>query len=215
MNWNMNLKSYMQEKLQLYIFVSVLFVMGVVFGALMVNSLTADQSKEMSSYLGQFFKMFEQDAHVQGKVYFLESFVMHLKWLLFIGLLGISVIGLPVILILNFLKGVLLGFTVGYFVGQLSWKGMLFAMISIAPQNLMIVPALIICSVSGISLSMFLVKNRLAGRSRTHLSQQLMSYMMVVMSLIVIICAASLFEAFITPVLMKWVTPMFLTAELL
>lgn len=211
MYWNMNLRSYMQAKLPLYVFVSVLFIIGVVFGALLVNALSEEQSKEMAQYLGQFFQLIEQEDELAGKTLFLETFKSHLKWLLLIGLLGISVIGLPVILILDFIKGVLLGFTVGYFVGQLSWKGMLFALVTIAPQNLIIIPAIIICSVSGISLSMFLVRNRLSPRRSGHLSQQFKSYVMMVLTLVLIVCGASLFEAFLTPVLMKWVSPMLLT----
>lgn len=210
MNWNMNLKSYMQAKLPLYVFVSVLFIMGVVFGALLVNALTVEQSKEMAQYMGQFFQMIAQEEDLVGKALFLETFKSHMKWLLLIGLLGISVIGLPIILIMDFVKGVLLGFTVGYFVGQLSWKGMLFALITIAPQNLIVIPALIICSVTAISLSMFLVKNRWSQRRQGHMSQQFKSYAMMVLSLILIVFGASLFEAYLTPMLMKWASPMLL-----
>ena len=71
---------------------------------------------------------------------------LHLKWIGLIWILGLSVIGLPGILILDFLKGVLIGFTVGYLVGQYSWKGLLFALVSIAPQNLFIIPVLMMCA---------------------------------------------------------------------
>lgn len=195
----------MQEKLHLYIFVSVLFIMGIVFGALMVNALSADQIKEMSHYLGQFFQLMEQEADGPMDVLFRESLAMHLKWLLLVSLLGISVIGLPIILVLDFVKGVLLGFTVGYFVGQLSWQGVLFALFSIAPQNLLIVPALIICSVSGISLSVYIFKNRILLRRQGRLSEQFKQYAIIMLSLAIIVALASLFEAFISPILMKWV----------
>jgi stage II sporulation protein M len=213
MNWNMNLRAYMQEHLSLYIFVSILFVMGVVFGALMVNALSLEQRQDMTHYLGSFFHMIDQGNEMQGKSFFQQAFGMHLKWLLLIWVLGLSVIGLPLILILDFLKGVLIGFTVGYFVGQLSWKGMLFAMVSVAPQNLIIVPVIIICSVTGISFSIYLIKNRFLQRNGKPLSQHFMSYTIMTLSLVFILFGVSLFEAFVTPLLMKWVTPMLLAID--
>lgn len=213
MNWNTNLRAYMQEHLSLYIFVSILFVMGVIFGALMVNALSLEQRQDMTHYLSSFFHMIDQGNEMQGKSFFQQSFGMHLKWLLLIWVLGLSVIGLPLILILDFLKGVLIGFTVGYFVGQLSWKGMLFAMVSVAPQNLIIVPAIIICSVTGISFSIYLIKNRFLQRTGKPLSQYFMSYTLMTLSLIFILFGVSLFEAFVSPVLMEWVTPMLLVFE--
>lgn len=204
---NSNLKTHMEEKLPLYIFVSVLFTTGIAFGALMVNALSHQQIAEMSHFLSQFFQWIEHGGDGNGRAFFVQAFMTHIKWVLLIAVLGISIIGLPIILILNFIKGILLGFTVGYFVSQLSWKGMLFAMISIAPQNILIVPTLIICSVSGISLSLFLVKNQLSGRQQGHVKKQFTNYLKMILVLIFILFVASLFEAFVTPVLMKWLTP--------
>ncbi|WP_279401536.1 stage II sporulation protein M [Piscibacillus salipiscarius] len=44
-------------------------------------------------------------------------------------------------MVLLFLKGIVIGFTVGFLVNQLSWKGFLLSITSVAPQNLLIVPA--------------------------------------------------------------------------
>lgn len=211
MNSSLNMRAYMKEHLPLYLFVSVLFIMGIIFGALMVNALSLEQRQDLTQYLGSFFHMIDQGTEMQGKSSFQQSFGMHLKWILLIWVLGLSVIGLPLILILDFLKGVLIGFTVGYLVGQLSWEGMLFVLVSVAPQNLIIIPVIIICSVSGISFSLYLVKNRILQRSGIPLSEPLIRYSLVTLSLIFLLFGVSLFEAFITPILMEWVTPMLLT----
>jgi stage II sporulation protein M len=209
MNFNSSLRVYMKEHLPLYIFVSVLFVMGVIFGALLVNALTLEQKQEITSYLGSFFHTIDQGAGTDGKQSFSQAFSIHLKWILIIWVLGLSVIGLPLILILDFLKGVLVGFTVGYLVGQLSWKGMLFALVSVAPQNLIIIPTLIICSVAAISFSLYLIKNRFLQRKGT-ISQPFMSYTFLTLTFVAVLSGVSLFEAFVSPVLMKWVTPILL-----
>ncbi|HEY0828941.1 MAG TPA: stage II sporulation protein M [Bacilli bacterium] len=203
------MRLYMKEHLPLYIFISVLFVMGVIFGALMVNALSIDQKQEMTDFLGSFFHTIDQGADLDGKESFLQVFGLHMKWMVLIWILGLTIIGLPLILILDFLKGVFVGFTVGYLVAQLSWKGMLFALVSVAPQNLIIIPVLIISSVTAISFSIYIVKNRFIQRKGT-VSQPFMAYSMVTLSLMCLMFGISLFEAFVSSVIMKWVTPMLL-----
>lgn len=64
--------------------------------------------------------------------------------------LGLSVIGLPAVWILLFLKGMVVGFSVGFIVNQLEMKGLFLAALSIAPQNLLVIPIYIVAG----SLSM-------------------------------------------------------------
>ncbi|EGL17208.1 MULTISPECIES: stage II sporulation protein M [Paenibacillus] len=201
------LKQYFKEQFTLFLFVSVLFVVGVVFGAVMVNALSLEQKQELGRYLSSFYRTIEDGAQVDGKQSMLAAFSLHMKWILLIWTLGLSVIGLPLILVLDFLKGVLIGFSVGFMVGQLSWKGIAFALVSIAPPNLIVVPAILICSVVSISFSLFIIKNRLVRRSGT-IYHPFMRYSGVTLAMGVCMLGAALLEAFVSPTMMKWVTPM-------
>ncbi|MNH94794.1 Stage II sporulation protein M [compost metagenome] len=207
MNNNQTMKQFMKENVSLYVFVTVLFVIGVVFGAVMVNALSLEQKQEMTRHLGSFFHEVNGGLQVDGMQSFKDAFAVHMKWILLIWLFGLSIIGLPLILILDFLKGVLIGFTVGYLVGQMSWKGMLFAFVSIAPQNLIVIPALIICSVSAMAFSIAMIKNRFIQRRGT-IYHPFMKYTTVTLMMGVLLLAASLWEGYLSPHVMKWVTPM-------
>ncbi|ALS22763.1 stage II sporulation protein M [Paenibacillus naphthalenovorans] len=208
---NRTLEQYMKEHLSLYIFVGVIFVTGVVFGAVMVNALSLEQKQEITRYLGNFFSIVTQGGLESGTASSIkESFTMHIKWVLIIWLLGLSVIGLPLILILDFLKGVLIGFSVGYMVGTLSWKGLLFALVSVVPQNLIVIPLLIICSVSAISFSILLVKNRFISRKGT-LYEPFMRLSGTILASGFMLIGVAVFEAHVSPVMMKWVAPMLIT----
>lgn len=206
-NLNSSLRYYLKEHLSLYIFVSVLFVMGVIFGALLVNALTLEQRQEMSQYLGSFLHLIHQGTEVNGLEFLKQAFATQLKWILLIWVLGLSVVGLPIILILDFLKGVLIGFTVGYMVAQLSWKGLLFAFVSVAPQNLIVIPAIIICSVSALAFSTFLIKNRFLQKKGS-LAQPFKSYVFITLGMIGCLFVASVLESYVIPIFMKWITPM-------
>lgn len=207
------LQHYMKEHLSLYIFVSVIFVTGVIFGAVMVGALSLEQREEITRHLGHFFTTVENSAPGDELTAFKSAFSLHIKWVLIIWFLGLSVIGLPLILILDFLKGVLVGFTVGYMVGQLSWKGLLFALVSVVPPNVIVIPTLIVCSVTAMAFSIHLVKNRFYQKKGT-LREPFMRFTMACVASVMLMGGVAMFEAYASPVMMKWVTPMLITLPL-
>ena len=210
MNWNSLMRQHKKDQLPLYVFVSVLFVMGVVFGAVMVNALSLEQREDLARFFSGFFHVITEGELLDENLTFHKVFNMHMKWILLIWIFGLSVIGLPFVLLLDFLKGVLVGFTVGYLVSQHAWKGMLFALVSVVPQNAVIIPVLIICSVSALSFSIHLVKNRLLRRSGS-IYQPFMNFSFLTLAMALVMLGISLFEAFISPQLMKWVAPIFIS----
>ncbi|MDA8353274.1 MAG: stage II sporulation protein M [Firmicutes bacterium] len=100
----------------------------------------------------------------------------------------------------------MIGFTVGFLVNQLSWEGLWFSFLAVVPHNLLLVPSLIIVAVSGIAFSILLVKNRLIQRRGT-IYPQFLSYSILVTAMACIMVFASLFEAYLSPVLMRMVIP--------
>ncbi|MGG6309682.1 stage II sporulation protein M [Paenibacillus macerans] len=197
----------LKDQTPLYVFVSVLFLMGVVFGALMVNALTLEQQQDLSRYFGDFFLSINEGGTEFMPMTFWEVAALHLKWLGLIWLLGLSVIGLPGILILDFLKGVLIGFTVGCLVGQYTWKGLLFALVSVAPHNLIVIPALLIASVAAVGFSLSIIRSRVLQTRKGHASRPFLSYTGLTLAMAAVLLAVSSFETWVTPVMMGWVTP--------
>jgi stage II sporulation protein M len=206
-NRNLTMKQYMKENLPLFIFVSVLFIIGVVFGAVMVNALSLEQKTEMTRHLGSFFHEINDGVEMDNQQSFTQAFGMHMKWILLIWLFGLSIIGLPLILVLDFLKGVLIGFTVGYLVGQMSWKGMLFALVAVVPQNLIVIPAILFCSVAATSFSIYMIKHRIMSRNG-NIYQPFMRYTTITLTMGGFLLIAALLEGYFSQYMMKWVTPM-------
>ncbi|MGZ4030844.1 MAG: stage II sporulation protein M, partial [Tumebacillaceae bacterium] len=125
---------------------------------------------------------------------------------------GLSIIGLPVIVLLIFVEGFKIGFTVGVIVSQFHGKGVLFALAAILPQNLISVPAMIVCGVAGISFSLMLVRSRFShaparGGTGTQLYRNFLSYTGLVSAVAVAMVLASFVEGYLSPVLMRAVVP--------
>lgn len=197
---------HLQNLKSLYLFVIVLFLMGVVFGAIIVNTMDPTQKDGLMNYLSYFFRGLKQDGIADPSIAFQHSFGDYLKTIGLLWILGLSVIGIPVIVLLLFVKGIVIGFTIGFLVNQLSWKGVWFAFLAVVPQNLLAVPALMIVGVAGIHFSLLIVRNRLIQHRGT-IYPQFVSFSFIATAMALVLFFASIFEAYLSPQLMKWVLP--------
>ena len=91
--------THFREHSSIYLFVVVLFLMGVIFGAVVVNSLTFSQKEDLAYYLSQFFGEVSNGKVAASKDVFTQSLFDNSKFIGMMGILGISIIGLPIILI--------------------------------------------------------------------------------------------------------------------
>ena len=126
---------HVREHSSIYLFVIVLFLMGVIFGAVVVNSLSFNQKEDLYYYLSQFFGQVSTGKMVTSNDLFMQSLFHNSKFIGLMGLLGISIIGLPIILIFLFMKGMVVGFTVGFLVNQMGWNGFLLSFVSVSPTK--------------------------------------------------------------------------------
>ncbi|QYY43755.1 stage II sporulation protein M [Aneurinibacillus thermoaerophilus] len=203
------LQQNVRENSSLYLFTIVLFIMGVGFGAVVVNSLGMTQKQELFMYVSQFFHELTNDDITDPLRSFQSSLGHYLKYIGFMWILGLSIIGLPLILIMVFLKGVVVGFTVGFLVNQLQWKGLYFAAVSVLPQNLLVIPAMIIVATAGISFSLHLIQSRFMKKGGA-LYPRFFVYSALILIMGVVMTVAAGFEAFVSPSLMKHASAMLL-----
>lgn len=196
---------YLQEHAKLFVFTIVLFIVGVVFGAIVVNALADGQKTDLFNYLKGFFALVN-DNHLADSAYVTwHSIATNIKLLGLIWILGLSIIGLPVIVVLLFLKGFTIGFTVGFLVDNFASKGLMFAILAVLPQNIIIVPSLLIAGVAGIAFSLMLVRSRFT--QNMPLYQKFLAYTLLILTLGVCLVLASFIEGYVSPFLMKIITP--------
>lgn len=194
---------HIKEHSSIYLFVFVLFVMGVIFGAIVVNSMNMTQKEDLFYYLNLFFGQVTDGSIADSTEMFQQSFYHNLKYLGLMWVLGISIIGLPIILIMLFLKGMVVGFTVGFLVNQMEWSGFLLSFVSVLPQNLILIPAFIITSSTAIMFSLKLIRQIFFKRMQETPFQLFTKYALVFVCILVLSCLAAIFEGYASPHLMK------------
>jgi stage II sporulation protein M len=109
-------------------------------------------------------------------------------------------------MLILFIKGFILGFTVGFLIDELGFTGILFSTISLFPQNIIIIPSIVIIGVSALSFSLILLKNK-RGTEKYSIIQQVTGYTILVSLMALIIILGCFIEAYISPVFMKMMLP--------
>ncbi len=198
--------------MSLFVFTSVLFMIGALFGAIVVGALAEDQANALNESLKGFFNAISLDqTGTSSSEITWHSAASFLKTVGLLWILGLSIIGLPVIVIYIFIKGFVVGFSVGVIVAQFKGQGFLFSMAAILPQNLIYVPALILCGVAGISFSLMLVRSRFSNQQRggtgTLLYRKFLSYTGLVAATALVMVLAAFVEGYLSPSLMRMIVP--------
>ncbi len=204
-SWQDRITYHVQEHSSLYVFVAVLLLMGVIFGAILVNSLQVSQKQDLYFYLSRFFGQVSKGQFANAGEMFRESYLSQLKYIGFIWILGISIIGLPLIFILLFLKGVVVGFTVGFLVSQLGWNGLLLVFVAVLPQNIIIIPTFLIMTTIAASFSLRMIRHQFIRKVNEPLLPLFMRYTCFFLIIGVVLAVASGIEAYVSPTFMKQV----------
>ncbi|MCD5323074.1 MULTISPECIES: stage II sporulation protein M [Pontibacillus] len=194
---------HLRENASIYVFTSLLFLIGIVFGAVIVNSMNVIQKQDLFFYLDQFFEQMMGGTVSDAVSLLKSSFFYHMKYLLLIFILGMSVIGMPIIWILLFMKGIVVGFSVGFLVNQMGWKGLFMAAASIAPQNLIIIPVYIMAGSIAMIFSFTLLQKLMAKKGHQPLLPPFMKYSALFVILFAVLSVASIIESYVSPGALK------------
>lgn len=134
----------------LSIFLFVLLIVGIISGSIFASILNSSDKILVNEHLNSFLTSIEQN-----NINYIETFKNNLYQdllnTIIIWLLGISVIGLPIIIIMYFSNNFILGFTIGCIISTFKVNGCLFALIYTFPFeiiNILITMLLVMYSMS-------------------------------------------------------------------
>ncbi|MDI3257307.1 MAG: stage II sporulation protein M [Kyrpidia sp.] len=201
--WRQTANLHIQTRRGLYRFVAVLFLVGVFFGALIEDSLGGAQKQILADEVASFLTVLAAGQGASPADIVRHTAGVYMKWVAFIWIFGLSIIGLPLIVGLVFLKGFVMGFSVAFFVEQYAWPGFVVSMAGMLPQNLLAVPALMACATAGLAFSLELLRAGFARQIRTNLAGHLTAYSWVVVAMAGVLLVSAGVEGFVSARLMK------------
>lgn len=180
-------------------------MVGISSGAITIKVLNQEQKKQIIDFLDSFFRILREE-QIDSRIIFRQSLMNNFKTIIMIWFLGVTVIGTPIIVAILILRGFVIGFTVGFLIKELGFNGFIFTLSTIFPQNIFIIPGLLIISVVSICFSMETIKRRRKKKLKISFAKELTNYTLAILLISLIIILGSIVEAFITPVFMHLVS---------
>ncbi|MEN6350538.1 MAG: stage II sporulation protein M [Syntrophomonas sp.] len=196
MSIKQRVKQHMRENRWQYLLIVIIFLVGIIIGNYKVLSLEGGVKNHLLTLIDNYLRG-GMDGSLDGKGIFFSAFLNQAKTVAAVWFLGLTVIGLPLILAVIFLRGCSLGFTIGFLYQEKAWTGVLISLVSVLPQNLVYIPLLIIWAVIALNFSVFLVRGR--NSSIIPLGTGLLSYSILMLVFMLLFLLGAFIEAFLSP----------------
>lgn len=185
---------------QLYLVAAMLCV-GLLFGVLAVGTLSVGDKLSLASYLKNFLNLEAARPSLHGV--FQPALASNLKTLGLLYLLGVSVAGMPFVLLLVFFRGFVLGFSFAFLWETLHGQGILVGVVAIGLENVFLLPALIIVAGAALGFSWQLILPRRRPPSNAAL-QGFAAFTGLVLAMSLVVIVGTAIEAYVVPFLLHW-----------
>lgn len=191
-----------------YFFLLLAFIVGVSAGAFTVNGLTSMQEEELQSYFDGFIHLLYNQNIDSGELFKMTA-LENFKVIAVIWVLGVSIIGIPFIYVVVGIRGFVTGFSSGFIIYSLGFKGILFLIFSLLPKEIIVIPCIIIIGVNGIKFSLSIIKSKSQKQiSKESLKNNFLSYCMATAFIATFVLGGVLVEVYIVPVFMRLIGPL-------
>ena len=140
-------KIYLWDKTSVATFLLIIFLLGILFGILAVGQLEVSSRQNLFTTITGFMQGFS-GLDYDRTVLMNEMTGIYYSSLLLLWILGISVLGIPLIFILIFIQGFAFGFTIAFMIMYFDLQGFFLIMFAILPQNLISIPVYLLAAVT-------------------------------------------------------------------
>ncbi|MEG0026096.1 MAG: stage II sporulation protein M [Bacilli bacterium] len=190
---------------KMLIFLISLALIGVIVGSIFVIILNNTDKTLIKDYLQTFLNNINDN-----KLNYLEALknisISNYLYAGIIWLLGISIIGLPIIIFMYFMKCFMLGFTIASILINFKLKGIVLAFLYVFPHHIINLIIYTILLSYAITLSLKIIEAVLKKKS-INFKLIVNKYLMILITSMILITLTNFFEIYITPILIKIILP--------
>lgn len=203
MNVKSKIKLHIKENKWHYIILTLFFSLGIFLGYHKVYSLSGEVREHLLSLINNYL-LGGFRGELSANHIFSSAYIQQLKSIILIWFLGLTVIGIPLIIGVIFFRGFSLGFTLGFLINEKASAGVIISILSILPQNIIYIPLVIVLSLIAINFSIYIVKGRDIGG--LPLTKGLIRYLLILLIFSVVVLSGVLIETYLSP----WLLGIFL-----
>lgn len=204
MKWD-KLKETIRINKKIVIFLIGMTLIGIILGSLFITLINDNDKTMTKEYMNNFLNQVQTN-----KILITQSFIndsiKEILFLILIWLLGISIIGIPIILFMYFSKAFILGFSISSFILTLKAKGCILSFIYIIPYSIIQFIIYIVLMNYAITLSIKLIESFFRKKT-IDFKNVFKKYTMILTGSVLIMLCINLYQVLIVPELIKLFLP--------
>ena len=194
------LKSFFMAHINLYICLIVLFLIGIVMGAIHSGFVKDESLIESFRYIEDFMNALKTK-QINVDILFREFLWNNLKPGFFIWLLGLVILGIPLIFLYVGFEGYSLGFAIALVLKSLGGsKGSFLIGLAILPQEIIIVPVLLTLSVNSVLFAKAIWQKK---ERNTNIKFDIYRYIFLFIVAVAMLVAISMLQTYVQMPLVK------------
>lgn len=198
-------KNNIIKQKKLYYFLIGLIIVGMLSGILFWFIISNEDKLLVTTDLTNFFNCIKDGNNINYGASLLNSCITNLLYVILIWLLGISIIGLPIILIMLSIKSFIVGFSISSIIAIYGLKGAIGALVYVFPHQITFLLLLILLGFYATSFCIKLFKY-LFLKQIINFKDAMRKYLKILIISSIAAVLISLFETFISTYLIKLFT---------
>ena len=192
--------NYIIDNSKKYILVTLIFLIGIFAGVMIVNNSSQDTVVQISLYITDFIEKFKMTEKINAGEFIISSIKNNTILACFLWFAGTTVIGIPLVFVLIFIRGLSLGYTISAFTYTLgTTKGVIFSILALFLQNILFIPAILTIGVSSIKL----YKSILKDRRKESIKLEIIKHTIISVIMLLLLILSSLIENGVSFIILK------------
>lgn len=190
-------KSSNNEK-KVYLLLIGLAIISIIIGCCFILFISKDNKEFIKDNLSNYFNNNESSMSL-----FFKTLFNYYLYIIIIWILGISIIGIPIVIFMYLFKSFIFGFSLSSIIYSLGSKGIMISIIDLLPHKLLFLIVLLLITYYSLSFSTKLIKH-LFLRKSINFKEAINKYFRVLIICLSTSIFISLYEVFVSTYLIKF-----------
>lgn len=188
-----------------YIFLITISIIGIISGIIFSNILSYSDYQLVKDSLDEYFFNIKNGVEIDYIKNFFSTLGINYIYMLMIWILGLSIIGGLLSILILYIKNFILGFSIASIISVYSFKGIIGAILYIFPHQVLNIIIYILLTFYALNISIKLFK-ALFWKKQFNWGEIMKKYFKILLISGIILLLSSLYETFLANFVMKLFT---------
>ncbi len=192
--------NYIDSNMKEIICALAVILLGILISIIFTNHIDDIQKNDTTCYIQEFIHLLKNDKGINKKAVCFEELKTNTIYIIALWLAGLTIIGIPISYFILCFKGFSLGYTISAIALALGkGKGALLIFFSIFFKNIIMIPALIAITISGVKI----YKNIIMKKNQGNIKLEIIRHTITCIFVLIIFIIDALWNGYISTTIIE------------